>query len=1027
MTRTTTHLLLLHLGVINVFLALIFLFLIFPATVQVGWWGGAGSGCVTGAAWSGLHVAGAWTITALNVDKFVAIAAPLHYARFVSPRRVGLALVGAWVVAGGLCALPLAHPGLRGVPNPPAPCLPNVADAKGGLGRTYAGAAAGLGYILPAALVAGANLRILVIARQHRHRIVSALWDVTLSAQATITPQRPHLYLARYRGRSAAAAVLHPLATFLLLYLPAAVTLLYEAGSRAPAPQALTLVTLSLLSLAPAVNGFVYGVRSKVLRHNLKSFLRKRLYRSEVHHEIQSRPSTAPTSRRPSLNPSLSLPLPARLTRRMSEILIQPQSVATPSSDGGSCRAVGRRGSEASSMRGKGSCLSLPRPATASPQPLGSQTFLPDMGGSSPGGGSAKEFPTSSPPCSPMGRGLRGSLRMLGQCGSQDEGSGGSGDSGGGSIGGGGSVGGGGAGSGSQGGSHRSSLRRALFARNKQKSLDLEMTTLSAPSNTDPAPPRSASQQIVGELGSPSLVRPLLLPRCPPQQGPPLSPARRTKRVSWSSDSFSDTPMDSDPEGLYNNNSSTSATSTAIGCPPRYRKKAVLRHNGLRYGLSRVSLERIDSEDTRAPTPPSPSTRYTTSNTNQPTTPPSPRPQPSSPLFSRFQSSSPSSPLITTPPSPLVHPLTRPSPVSTPPSSNPSKQSFPSTPPSSNTSKHSLPSTPSSTTTPRYPLPNLSSPSTRPPLPSTPSSCTTPSRQPLPSTPPYINPSPSRQFFPSTPPLSITPPRQSLPSTPTSSTPPLKHPQISTPPSSNTPSRQPFPPTPPSRQPQTSTPPSSTTPSRQPLPPTPPFRYPQTSTPPTSTTPCRQPLSSTPPYTTPSRQVFFPSTPPSSTTHSKQPSLPSTPSPTSLHNTPKRGPPPPIPTRPSNGYPFTYSSPSHIHTTPPHNHTTPPHNNHKSPPYNHTLPYNHNTSPHNHTSPPHNNHNTSPHNHTLPHNLNTSPHNNHHTSPPHNNHHTTPPSTPNSTTCPPHSILANGKLHSVHNGRHPLADVYPHA
>ncbi|XP_066979458.1 uncharacterized protein [Macrobrachium rosenbergii] len=578
-TRTTTHILLLHLGVINLLIAAIFLIALFPAFLQDEWLGQ--NGCkVVGSAWFTLHVAAIWTLTALNVDKYVAIASPLHYARFVSPGRVGVALSISWALSGALCTLPLVVPGLDNKFRPPGYCIPDVVTALPSLGISYALIITLLGFLLPAILVASANGRILVIARHHRHRIVSALWDVTVSAQATVTPQRSHFYLTRYRGRSAAATVFHFVGTFIILYMPSTLCLIYEAVAKSYVPDSLSITNFSLFTIAPAINGFVYGVKSKVLRKNFKNFLRKRLYRSEVNYEIQSRASSVPASRRPSITPSLSLPLQQKLQRRMSEILIQPTS--TPSD--GNPKLI-RQSSELSfRVRGSNSSIttrdfSQLNHTTESSLLSNNQSISNDKQSEQTASGSHEQVNAYTG--SPLARTPSKVITFLksnsleGDREQETETTQLSFTT-------------------SYHSNHRPSLRRALFARNKQKSLDFEMTCLhmeECQTSSVPGPPRSASQQHVGELGSPSLVRPLLLG---PRPQPPLSPARKTKRVSWSSDSFSnaeDSPMDSD-------NDTTTCPLPGPG-PMRYRKRAMFKNNGLRFDFSKLSLERIDSEDTR--------------------------------------------------------------------------------------------------------------------------------------------------------------------------------------------------------------------------------------------------------------------------------------------------------------------------------------------------------------------------------------------------------------------------------------------
>ena len=59
------------------------------------------------------------------------------------------------------------------------------------------------GLILPALLVTICNLRVLGIARDHRHRIASAIYEVTLSAQVTITHQRNPFFMPAITAPSA--------------------------------------------------------------------------------------------------------------------------------------------------------------------------------------------------------------------------------------------------------------------------------------------------------------------------------------------------------------------------------------------------------------------------------------------------------------------------------------------------------------------------------------------------------------------------------------------------------------------------------------------------------------------------------------------------------------------------------------------------------------------------------------------------------------------------------------------------------
>lgn len=78
-----------------------------------------------------------------------------------------------------------------------------------------------------------------MIARYHRHRIASAIYEVTLSAQVTITHQRNPFFVPtvtapnsggpRFRSRSAVYSVFQLVGSFLFLYTPYYIIILWES------------------------------------------------------------------------------------------------------------------------------------------------------------------------------------------------------------------------------------------------------------------------------------------------------------------------------------------------------------------------------------------------------------------------------------------------------------------------------------------------------------------------------------------------------------------------------------------------------------------------------------------------------------------------------------------------------------------------------------------------------------------------------------------------------------------------------
>lgn len=180
-----------------------------------------------------------------------------------------------------------------------------------------------------------------MIARYHRHRIASAIFEVTISAQVTITHQRNPFLLPSgnvFRGRSAISTVLQLIGSFLILYLPYYGVILWESSSslfigewKASSTRFHTLlVTLAstLLNCSPPVNGLLYGVKSKMLRKSFQNYWRKQMSKSEMNQEIQARTPSTCGSRRPSLTPLgfLARPTSSHLQRRSSEVYLERQS-----------------------------------------------------------------------------------------------------------------------------------------------------------------------------------------------------------------------------------------------------------------------------------------------------------------------------------------------------------------------------------------------------------------------------------------------------------------------------------------------------------------------------------------------------------------------------------------------------------------------------------------------------------------------------------------------------------------------------
>lgn len=180
-----------------------------------------------------------------------------------------------------------------------------------------------------------------MIARYHRHRIASAIYEVTLSAQVTITHQRNPFFVPmvtapsaggpKFRSRSPIASVLQLVGSFLILYSPYYVVVLWKTitsqiyngiiPENFKTNNILLIIASSILTCSSLVNGLLYGLKSKIMRKTFQNYWRKQMSKNEMINEIQARTPSTCGSRRPSLTPLGFFSRPM-LQRRLSETLI---------------------------------------------------------------------------------------------------------------------------------------------------------------------------------------------------------------------------------------------------------------------------------------------------------------------------------------------------------------------------------------------------------------------------------------------------------------------------------------------------------------------------------------------------------------------------------------------------------------------------------------------------------------------------------------------------------------------------------
>lgn len=263
-----------------------------------------------------LNLVSVWIVVGLHCDKYCAIATPLRYNQIVTRKRIAVFSSLVWTSSLAIAVvLMVAAPKFRYIGGV---CLP-VFDKAGEVVYTSCLLVAVI--LSPAAIFILVNGKILFIARQHQHRIFSAIFEVMMSAQATVTQQRNPFDMPKMKQKSP-WAICEQMLGFAVCYCPVVLFLFLECVMFYPINNILTLIMVGTLLLAPLMNSFVYGLKSVLVKKILKNYLRKKISRSAMKCEIQARVPSAQNSRRPSISSTLGFPAIHRsLQRRMSDYL----------------------------------------------------------------------------------------------------------------------------------------------------------------------------------------------------------------------------------------------------------------------------------------------------------------------------------------------------------------------------------------------------------------------------------------------------------------------------------------------------------------------------------------------------------------------------------------------------------------------------------------------------------------------------------------------------------------------------------
>ena len=264
-----------------------------------------------------LNLATVWIVVGLHCDKYCAIASPLLYNQIVTRRRIAIFSSLVWVFSCFLSVLASAL--ARDFEYVGGTCLPVWYNETGEI--VYTIVLAAILIVLPLTLFSLANGKILLIARRHHYRIMSAIFEVMMSAQATVTKEGNPFGVPKIKHKSA-KTVCEQLVAFLMCYCPLFLYVVLECILMYPISESVATSLVGCLMLAPLFNSILYGFRSATVKKIMQNYNRKQISRSVMKCEIEARIPSTQNSRRPSLSSTLGLPfIHKKLVRRRSDFL----------------------------------------------------------------------------------------------------------------------------------------------------------------------------------------------------------------------------------------------------------------------------------------------------------------------------------------------------------------------------------------------------------------------------------------------------------------------------------------------------------------------------------------------------------------------------------------------------------------------------------------------------------------------------------------------------------------------------------
>ncbi len=212
-----------------------------------------------------LNISSVLSLTAVNVERYIAIEFPLHYTTVATANKARVVVISIWTIAVGWACLHAFRPGQVAVYHP-ALCQ-CVADPTDPDANDITSIVMALGFFFfPCIATVCLFLRLYCISMTHARRI---------AADESVLNGAVNNAMIRFRSTEFRISVTFFILTLIFLgtYIPVSILIAMDSSGVATEKLVVTEIAIAFWRSNSCINVFVYSVRNKSFRRRVKEIL----------------------------------------------------------------------------------------------------------------------------------------------------------------------------------------------------------------------------------------------------------------------------------------------------------------------------------------------------------------------------------------------------------------------------------------------------------------------------------------------------------------------------------------------------------------------------------------------------------------------------------------------------------------------------------------------------------------------------------------------------------------------------------